>query len=228
MRRYFVISNHETLRAVNDPLRMQLLGGLISREETGKQIADRLGLSPSRVHYHLKELEHNGLIEVQRTEEKNGIVQKFYRAVAYDFLIDEELLPIVHAHPTLYQDVLVTQMQMAIARIHQTPASSFPVFAPPEGSGLFLSGVFEFKVEPDALRGWILRYHDLIAELQTMEDSQAQQDENREPGQVFFLQTLGFMTPEKYFVSDNDEIPAGYQWVSRGIVRRSPPDGEGK
>lgn len=228
MRRYFVIRDHETLRVVNDPLRMQLLGGLITREETGKQIADRLGLSPSRVHYHLKELEHNGLIAVQRTEEKNGIVQKFYRAVAYDFLIDEELLPIVHAHPTLYQDVLVTQMQMAIARIHATPASAFPVLAQSECSGLPLSGAFEFKVNPHALKEWILRYHDLIAELQTMEEAQAQQDGNREPGQVFFLQTLGFMTPEKYFVSDNDEIPAGYQWVSRGIVRRSPPAGEGR
>jgi predicted transcriptional regulator len=127
MRHYCVIADYDTLRVINDPLRMNLLGGLISRAETGKQIADRLGLSASRIHYHLKELEQYGLIEVQHTEEKNGIMQKFYRAIAYDFLIDEELLPIVHNRGTLFQDSVITQLQMTIARVHQTPASDLPI-----------------------------------------------------------------------------------------------------
>ncbi len=80
--------------------------------------------------------------------------------------------------------MLVTQMQMAIARIHATPASAFPVLAQPECSGLPLSGAFEFKVNPHALKNWIHRYHDLIAELQTLGEAQAQQDGNREPGQI--------------------------------------------
>ncbi|WP_236841093.1 helix-turn-helix domain-containing protein [Brevibacillus formosus] len=48
---------------------------LVKEEYTGKQLAT---LSPSKVHYHLKELESHGFVEVVRTEEKNGIVQKFY------------------------------------------------------------------------------------------------------------------------------------------------------
>jgi hypothetical protein len=32
--------------------------------------------------------------EVVRTEEKNGIVQKFYRSVAYDFKVSDDLLAV--------------------------------------------------------------------------------------------------------------------------------------
>ncbi len=227
MKHYCVIAEYETLRVVNDPLRMNLLGGLIARAETGKQIADRLGLPASRVHYHLKELEHNGLIEVERTEEKNGIMQKFYRAVAYDYLIDEDLLPIIHSTPTLFQDTVVTQLQMTMARVRQAPPSSFPLLDRREGAVPFVFGTYEFTLGREELSQWIEKFQTLVAELEHMERAAeaAQSEEGGDP-MVFFFQPLGFMSPDKYLVADDDDFPADYQWVSRGIVRRRQPDGE--
>lgn len=226
MKRYFVITDYDTLRVLNDPLRMQLLGLLIAQEATGKQLADLLHLSPSRVHYHLKELQQRNIVEIVRTQEKNGIVQKFFRAVAFDYLVDEALLPSLQMEPGLAQDVLVTQLQMAIARIYATPEASFPLFGSDSDKPFLLSGAYEFKVAREDLRDWLQRYRKLLSELVTMEtEFKRKMAEGLEddPGHVFFLQNLGFITPQEYFVSTDQELPDGYRWVNRGIVRKVTP-----
>src|SRR5690606_2622941 len=43
-------------------------------------------------HYHLRELEKCGLVVVERTEEKNGIVQKFYRPIARRLYVKSDLI----------------------------------------------------------------------------------------------------------------------------------------
>jgi DNA-binding transcriptional ArsR family regulator len=223
MKRYFVIADYDTLRILNDPLRMQLLGLLIAQEATGKQLADLLHLSPSRVHYHLKELQQRNVVEIVRTQEKNGIVQKFFRAVAFDYLVDEALLPTLQMEPGLAQDILVTQLQMAIARIYATPDTSFPLFSADSGGLPLLSGSYEFKVGGDELRNWLQRYRQLLTELQTIETEfkkKVAEGLVDDPGHVFFLQNLGFLTPQEYFVSADQDLPDGYRWVNRGIVRK--------
>jgi len=103
MKRFLVVETLEQLKAVSDSLRMQIISLLVKEAYTGKQLSTLLSLSASKVHYHLKELENHGFIEVVRTEEKNGIVQKFYRAVAYDFKVSDDLLPPAHQHYTFVQ-----------------------------------------------------------------------------------------------------------------------------
>lgn len=77
MKRYFVIADYDTLRVLNDPLRMQLLGMLIAQEATGKQLVDLLQLSPSRVHYYLKELLQRNVVEIVRTQKKTALCKNF-------------------------------------------------------------------------------------------------------------------------------------------------------
>lgn len=93
MKEVYEIKNIEQLKAIGDPLRIKILWKIIEHSMTGKMIADSLGLPASKIHYHLKELEKAEIVTVERTEEKNGIMQKFYRSVAYQLKIDHGLLP---------------------------------------------------------------------------------------------------------------------------------------
>ncbi|QKY70532.1 helix-turn-helix domain-containing protein [Lentibacillus sp. CBA3610] len=52
--------------------------------KTGKMLAVKLDLPASKMRYHLTALEKAGLVEIERTEVINGIVQKFYRPIAKD------------------------------------------------------------------------------------------------------------------------------------------------
>lgn len=90
--RTFVIADLETLRAVADPLRTQMLELLAGRSRTVRQVAQRLGLTPSRLYYHVSQLEHHGLIEVAETNMVGNLQEKVYRAVAANFQVDPALL----------------------------------------------------------------------------------------------------------------------------------------
>lgn len=85
MKQAMALTTFEQLKAISDPLRAEMIMKLIETSHTGQQLAVLLETSRPKIHYHLKELEKNGLIEVIRTEEKHGIIQKFYRAAARGF-----------------------------------------------------------------------------------------------------------------------------------------------
>ncbi len=87
-----VIRDLETLRVLSDPLRMQIVALLRERARPVKEVAQALGLPPSRLYYHFKLLEQHGLIRVVHTRLVSGIVEKHYRAAAYAFDVDRSLL----------------------------------------------------------------------------------------------------------------------------------------
>ncbi|MDQ0174853.1 ArsR/SmtB family transcription factor [Bacillus chungangensis] len=92
MKKAFELENLEQVRAIADPLRVQIIWAIFDEAKTGKMIATELGLSAPKVHYHLRELEKNGLIMIEREEEKNGIMQKFYRPIAKNYSVSSSLL----------------------------------------------------------------------------------------------------------------------------------------
>jgi DNA-binding transcriptional ArsR family regulator len=91
MQEIYFIREVEQLKVISDPLRIKILWEILDESKTGKILSDALEVPAPKIHYHLKELERVGLITVERTEEKNGIIQKFYRPVAQSFSISEIL-----------------------------------------------------------------------------------------------------------------------------------------
>lgn len=77
----FRITDLETLRAVSDPLRVQIVE-LLAEDLTVKQVAEKLGLAPSKLYYHFTTLEKLGLIEVAETRMVSNMVEKVYRSSA--------------------------------------------------------------------------------------------------------------------------------------------------
>jgi DNA-binding transcriptional ArsR family regulator len=88
----FLIRDLETLRAVSDPLRVQITELLLHEKQTVKQVAEKLGLAPSKLYYHFNALENLGLIEVVETRMVANMQEKSYRATASYVNVDPALL----------------------------------------------------------------------------------------------------------------------------------------
>lgn len=87
-----VIDDLDALRMLADPLRSHILELLIIEPLPVKQIAERLGLAPNKLYYHVNLLEQHGLIEVADTRMVSGIIEKTYRAVAESYTVDSQLI----------------------------------------------------------------------------------------------------------------------------------------
>jgi DNA-binding transcriptional ArsR family regulator len=88
----FLIRDLETLRAVSDPLRVQIVELLLNDKQTVKQVAEKLGLAPSKLYYHFNALENLALIEVVETRMVSNMQEKSYKATASYMDVDPALL----------------------------------------------------------------------------------------------------------------------------------------
>lgn len=88
----FIVKDLETLKVLSDPLRIQILEVLEPKPQTVNQVAERLGLSNSRLYYHFNMLEAHGLIKVVETRFVNNMMEKDYWVTAEEIEIDKDLL----------------------------------------------------------------------------------------------------------------------------------------
>lgn len=86
-----IIQDLEAAKLISDPLRLQILEVLLAEPLTVKQIADKLGLAPSKLYYHVNSLEKYDLIQVVDTTVHGNIIEKHYWVTAYDYRLDENL-----------------------------------------------------------------------------------------------------------------------------------------
>jgi DNA-binding transcriptional ArsR family regulator len=92
MRDTLVLERAEQLKALGHPLRrrvLEMLGGAGDRPLTNRELAQRLGVDPGHLHFHVKMLLRAGLIE--RADGGQGR-EKPYRAVAKTIRVAPELL----------------------------------------------------------------------------------------------------------------------------------------
>jgi predicted transcriptional regulator len=88
-----ILSSTDEIKTFSDPFRVKILLSFGEAEEplTVKQISVKLGEVPAKVHYHVKELERIGVLELVATKEKSGILEKYYLPTAQNFRIDKSL-----------------------------------------------------------------------------------------------------------------------------------------
>jgi DNA-binding Lrp family transcriptional regulator len=86
-----MVKDLETLKILADPLRNQIMEVLAPEELTVNQIAEKLGLAPSKLYYHINLLEKHGLIQEVDSIIKANIIEKVYWITAYECKMDENL-----------------------------------------------------------------------------------------------------------------------------------------
>jgi len=91
MTRPYLIKEMAQLRVLTDPARWKILQALSRDPKTAKQVAEVLHEPPTRLYHHVKTLERAGLIRLITTRMKRGTTEKYYRAVAEDFIVDPRL-----------------------------------------------------------------------------------------------------------------------------------------
>ncbi len=87
----FNINDLETLKVLADPLRLNIVELCTQAPRTVKQVASVLNLPPTKLYYHIKQLEERSLIRVVDTRIVSGIVEKQYQAAAFNYRVDREL-----------------------------------------------------------------------------------------------------------------------------------------
>lgn len=90
-KKHFRVSDLETLRAIADPLRVQIMELLEGQALTVKQVAEKLGLAPGKLYYHFGALEKFGLIEVAETRMVANMLEKTYISAADALDVDPSL-----------------------------------------------------------------------------------------------------------------------------------------
>src|SRR5689334_8143265 len=88
-----VINTVQQFKAVNDPIRMRILGIIQNRPATAKQIADQLEATPGTIGHHLHVLEAAGLAQVVARRIIRGIIANYYTRTAriFDFEFPPEV-----------------------------------------------------------------------------------------------------------------------------------------
>ncbi len=92
MKERYEIETVEQLRAIADVLRIRIIDILEKHAMTVTQLGEQLGLAPAKVHYHVRELERVGLLELVETREKGGILEKYYQPIAHNISVNKALL----------------------------------------------------------------------------------------------------------------------------------------
>ena len=91
MKDVHVLNSLEEINVVSDLIRLNIIMNLGLTPKTAQDLSDTMGVSRSKIHYHLKILEENGIIEVVDTELINGITQKYFLPVAKAFIPNSEI-----------------------------------------------------------------------------------------------------------------------------------------
>ena len=119
MKEIHYIETIEELKVISDSFRVEIVVNLGTTPQSGQELAEKMHVSRSKVHYHLKELEKHGFIEVVKQEVVNGIIQKFYLPVAKAFVPNIDIFSNVFLHN--FQEILVPKEKIADFRkeIHE-------------------------------------------------------------------------------------------------------------
>lgn len=108
------------IKALSHPLRIEIMS-IVYRAENSvpiKEVAEKLSEAPAKLHYHFKQLEGAGYIEVVDTREVNGITERYYGPTEAN--LDLNLKMIDHPDAALAAlPVVERQTIMAIRRLSQ-------------------------------------------------------------------------------------------------------------
>ena len=93
------ITDLETLKALSDPLRLDILKqvGILNRKGercTVKQLGKLLGMPPTKLYYHVNLLEEHDLLVVGDTQIVSGIIEKHFQVCAMNISVSQDLMAV--------------------------------------------------------------------------------------------------------------------------------------
>ena len=93
MRRIQPLQSFDQIKLLADPRRMKILCLLMAEDATLTQLARALKHSPAWVRHHILALESAGLVQPAGVRVSGKVTEKYYRAAAGAFILQETILP---------------------------------------------------------------------------------------------------------------------------------------
>ena len=165
---HLLISTPEQLKAISAPLRLSILELIAKEALTVKQIASRLGEAPTKLYYHVAELESAGFVRQVDTRIKSGIIEKYYRASSTHITVAPTLLNVSGEPEATMSDLIALPFESTIQDLSQSAASSLIDLDNPSANAVFARTVVHLRSE-NAAR-FIEKFKALLAELDTADD----------------------------------------------------------
>ncbi len=125
------LRSFQQLKLLADPRRLAILRQLMSGPASLTMLGKALGEHPAWVRLHLKQVEATGLVELVETRVQSGVVEKFYRACAGGFLVQELILPENPARPVI---VFSGSHDLAVEFLAKQLSDHFDILTFPVGS----------------------------------------------------------------------------------------------
>ncbi|MEM9773490.1 MAG: helix-turn-helix domain-containing protein [Chloroflexota bacterium] len=86
----FIIKDLDTLKKLTNPQRIEILQSL-TQPKTVKEIAEEIEADPTKLYYHIRQMEQIKAIQVVETNIVSGIVEKTYAVTAKEYIVDKTL-----------------------------------------------------------------------------------------------------------------------------------------
>lgn len=109
-----VIDDAAAAEASLDPVRSRLLAEL-AEPGSATTLAARVGLARQKVNYHLRALEHHGLVELVEERRKGNMTERVMRATAASYVISPAALAALAPDPDRSPDQLSALWLVALA-----------------------------------------------------------------------------------------------------------------
>ena len=90
MENIYKIQDYDHLKTLADARRLVILRLLMAQAMTVSQLGQVLDMHPAQARHHLKQLEKADLVELVDTRVVRGFVEKYYRARAHAFSLQEQ------------------------------------------------------------------------------------------------------------------------------------------
>ncbi|EEM07738.1 Transcriptional regulator, ArsR [Bacillus pseudomycoides] len=192
-----ILNNYEQLKVLSDPLRVKILSYLIEEPLSGQQLSKIIGLSRSKIHYYLRDLEKNRLIQLVEENKKRNMTQKIYQAVAKSFIPSNDLLPFSSEYGKSRRLVTIATLNRAKERALAAPESAFLTTSEKPNEWCRVSSQLEVRTTKEHFEAWVAKYHTLLKELEDINDLE-QCD-----AKWFYVATVGFQIDKPYFKGDD-------------------------
>ncbi|MED1569088.1 ArsR/SmtB family transcription factor [Bacillus paramycoides] len=195
MKPVLTLTTYSQLKALSDPLRAEMMIRLCERPYTGQLLSEKFGISRAKIHYHLKELEKNGLIEIVYTEEKNGIIQKFYQSIAKGFTPAADLLPHLEILSESGRQIFLQMIERTKSHILAAPEEAFTLQNASEDPAEwnYVSSCWEFDATPEQFQVWVKKFYELMYELNEITKG-ADKDPN---SKAYYISTTALQIAER-------------------------------
>src|SRR3954471_6617596 len=97
-----------------DPIRSRLLAEL-AEPGSATMLAAKIGLPRQKVNYHLRTLEHHGLVHLVEERRKGNVTERMMQATAASYVISPAALSAVAPDPARAPDRLSARWLLAVA-----------------------------------------------------------------------------------------------------------------